>query len=420
LHSVILFFEKIKNNYSHRNVKIGFLGAICFSAFIFLEHFDTSFKIINSLLAIAGLYILLTSNKYSAFVFGFFVGIFWFYWISISFIYYELSFLIPIVVISIGTLSGLMFLPIGIPKNSYAKVALVLLLSFIHPFGFNWLIPSLPFVNSYFGIDIWQFTLILLSIALFINLPKRFKIYSFVLLIPAIEFTNIIDNNNLETFPIKTKIVSTKVAQQTKWQKNLEIPMIYQNISYIDMAIKDGYKLVVLPETVFTVPVNILPSLMGALKEKSKKIAIVAGGLKYKNGLAYNSTYFFKDGFVQIFDKKYLVPFGEQIPLPTFFTTIINDTFFDGAQDFIEAKEPSVFKIGDIEFINAICYEATKEEIHKYGPKYIIATTNNGWFYPSTEPTLQKLIIKYMSKKYNTKVIHSINMSKGYAIGMKI
>jgi len=46
----------------------------------------------------------------------------------------------------------------------------------------------------------------------------------------------------------------------------------------------------------------------------------------------------------------------------------------------------------------------------------MIVLSNNGWFTPSTEPTLQKLLLQYYSKKYGTTIYHSVNMSPSYVV----
>ena len=46
----------------------------------------------------------------------------------------------------------------------------------------------------------------------------------------------------------------------------------------------------------------------------------------------------------------------------------------------------------------------------------MIVLSNNGWFHPSVESTLQKLLLQYYSKKYDTTIYHSVNMSESYVI----
>ena len=104
-----------------------------------------------------------------------------------------------------------------------------------------------------------------------------------------------------------------------------------------------------------------------------------------------------------------LVPFGEYIPLPKFIRDFINEKFFAGASDFKTAKKPTDFNIKGIKFRNAVCYEATTDTIYEGDVKYVIATSNNAWFAPSIEPTLQRLLMKYYAKKYLVIIFHSAN-----------
>ena len=106
-----------------------------------------------------------------------------------------------------------------------------------------------------------------------------------------------------------------------------------------------------------------------------------------------------------------LVPFGEYIPLPKFARQIINETFFSGASDFIGADAPTDFVIKGVKFRNAICYEATCQEIYEGEVDYVIAMSNNAWFKPSIEPTLQKLLMRYYGRKNGVSIYHSANWS---------
>jgi apolipoprotein N-acyltransferase len=122
----------------------------------------------------------------------------------------------------------------------------------------------------------------------------------------------------------------------------------------------------------------------------------------------------------QIIDKVILVPFGEKIPLPKFMVDIINDIFFNGASDYTTADAFVDFEVDGYSFRNAICYEATSAQAYENSPKYMIASSNNAWFTPSIQPTMQHLLIKYYAKKHNTIVYHSTNMDKTSIIKTKI
>jgi len=116
---------------------------------------------------------------------------------------------------------------------------------------------------------------------------------------------------------------------------------------------------------------------------------------------------------MKILEKHILVPLGEYIPFPIF-QKEINKIFFNGASDYLTSPKFGIFEIKNYKFINAICYEATIENLYKLKPKYIIALTNDAWFIPSIEPILQRLLIRIYANKYKKRVFHSINGYKSY------
>ncbi len=156
---------------------------------------------------------------------------------------------------------------------------------------------------------------------------------------------------------------------------------------------------------------NKSPNLIEQLLVFSHDIAIVAGSLYTEKGNNYNVTYMFENGNYVMAKKLVLVPFGEYIPLPKFAQKFVNDTFFSGASDFITATKPTDFNIKGAKFRNAICYEATCGEIYEGDVDFVIATSNNAWFSPSIEPTLQKLLMRYYARKNDATIYHSANWS---------
>jgi apolipoprotein N-acyltransferase len=154
---------------------------------------------------------------------------------------------------------------------------------------------------------------------------------------------------------------------------------------------------------------NLSPKIIKALQEESQDIAIVAGALLHEEGQNYNVTYIFDQGNYTVAKKMILVPFGEYIPLPSFAREFINNIFFNGEADFSVATKPTDFYIKGVKIRNAICYEATCHELYEGDVKYIFATSNNAWFAPSIEPTLQNLLLKLHAKKYGVTIYHSAN-----------
>jgi apolipoprotein N-acyltransferase len=210
----------------------------------------------------------------------------------------------------------------------------------------------------------------------------------------------------------KIYLSSPKTPQELKWEDSYRGESIDNNFKIIKKAIKEGYDIVVLSESAFALFLNTESYLMQELKNLSQKITIVTGGLYFDGKDSYNSTYYFQKGEVMVANKVVLVPFGEEIPLPKFISRYINKIIYDGAEDYIAAKRPVDIKIGDESFRNAICYEATRDELYLNNPKYMIAISNNAWFTPSIEPTLQHMLLRYFSRIHHTTIFHSANMAK--------
>jgi apolipoprotein N-acyltransferase len=349
-------------------------------------------------------------SKKELFFIGFFIGLLWFWWIGYSFIYYDLIYLIPIILIFIGIIYGLLFYLSAIYPHIIYRTFAIFSLSFIHPFGFNWFKPEVIFINSFFGIEKLDFLIIITTLALFIYYKR---VYILTLLLFAISYTQTI----IELPNIKIYQPQYNISQETKWLKSYRDVLIEENLNNIDYAIKNDFELVILPETIFPLPLNKNIPLINILKNKSKKTTIITGALEFENNQYFNTTYMFKNGNIKIARKVVLVPFGESIPLPKILRDLINAYFYNGARDYSVALEPTTFNINGINFRNAICYEATTDKIfNKLDTSFIIATSNNAWFTPSIEPTLQNLLLKYYAKKYNVIIYHSSNSSKNKII----
>jgi apolipoprotein N-acyltransferase len=388
--------------------------AIVFSAPIYLSILGdhTVIKLINSIVAIIAFYYFL-NVKHSFFQSGFFIGIFWFWWIGLSFKYYGFSYLIPVIILLIGIGYGVIFWILNkvfnflkIPKILWG-VFLVFGFDFLKPFTFDWLKPDILIANSFFTPYKITFLLIILA-ALVFNYKK---LLSLLLIISAL----LIPSPKIPSPPLKIDLVTTYIPQDKKWDKDFIPIEIQNNFAYINDAIKKGYDVVVLPESAFPLFLNMYPNLMQELKELSLKITIVTGALHLKDDSYYNATYVFENKKVTILDKHILVPFGEYIPFPIF-QKEINELFFGGASDYKTSNHFNTFKIKNIPFINAICYEATVEDLYKLKPTYIIAMSNLAWFYPPLTGTIQKLLIKVYATRYHKKVYHSLNYYPSYVI----
>ena len=396
----------------------GFLISLLASAFIYLDYFNLSNRLLESILAILFLYLLLKSNDNRVWFWsGVFIALFWFWWISISFKYYGFPWAIPIGVFFISLTYGILFLIFSYISNKFNllyqqlifKSIFILTASYIHPFGFDWFRFELIFVNSYFGVEKWQETIILLSLSLIIYKSKPI----FLLLI-LFAYQPLVKKDINTDF---IEVTNTNITIEDKWNRDFLDAQIYLVEDKINQAIKENKRIIIFPESVLPLYLNLNNFLMDILKDKSKKIAIIIGALRLEDNIPRNSTYIFNKGKLQnIANKVILVPFGESNPLPDWLGKIVNRIFYDGAVDYKASSEISRYKIDEVEYTNAICYEACSEELYKDRPKNMIVISNNGWFVSSIEPNLQKLILKFFNRKYGTIIYHSVNMSESFII----
>lgn len=408
-----MFLAKRDNSNKNFIIK-GFITAIFLSAFIYLSYFNIEYKILNTILGLLGLYSLLIIPRKSLFIAGFTTGIAWFYFIAISLKYYDLIYLAPLLILLIGLVYGFLFLLFSILDTKFLRTILIFAFTFIAPFGFNWMKLELLFINSYFETSKEAFALILVSVYMFAAL-KRGKVLAVVPLLFAINWPNGVYIDNIKP---SVYMAQMNTPQQYKWEKNNRQNEYEKVMNEIDKAILANKELIILPETALPTVLNKNKELIEFLKMRSNRISIITGALYYEKGSIYNATYYFKDEKLDIAKKVVLVPFGEKIPLPKILVDLINNIFYGGASDYAKANKPTDFIIGGEKVRNAICYEGTTDEIFKNlnGVRHMIVTSNNAWFTPSIEPTLQKLLLKYYAKKYDVTIYHVTNMSENYIV----
>jgi apolipoprotein N-acyltransferase len=339
---------------------------------------------------------------------GFFIGLFWFYWIGYSFKYNGVGYLEPFITLAFAIIYMLFFGTLALSKKPYIRALIIFGLSFFEPFDWNWMQIELLFVESYLGIHKYQLMIILASITLPYYIKNKYKYAPLLLLILANPHLSIYQKEQKES-GLKIKLVATDIKQEKKWKRESLKPTLLLGYEEIRTAISEGYDLIIFPESFFPFYMNQNPKVIRQLKEISHDIAIVTGSLYYSKGNNYNVTYHFEDGEYTFAKKLVLVPFGEYIPLPEFARDFINNTFFAGQSDFKTAEAPSDFLIKGEKFRNAICYEATCNEIYEGKVDYVIATSNNAWFAPSIESTLQNLLMRYYARRYGVTIYHSAN-----------
>jgi len=408
----------------NKSIIDGLSIAIFSSIAIYLDYlFNITNPFVNTIFGLLTIFYLLKSDSKTWFWSGFFIGIFWFWWISLSFKNYGFFWAMPIGVLLTALTYGTIFFIVAkvaqIYKNRVYNLIIkslgLLSLSYIHPFGFDWFKVELIFTNSYIGILKWQLLIVLLSISLAIYKKNPLLM---ALVIFAYPF-----NNYKTPSPLpdrKIEVTNFYISVQDKWNPKLQPKHIDMVIEKIEKAIEKKRKIIIFPESIFAFFLNENENLMTLLELLSNDITIITGGLYLdENNNPKNTTYIFKDGQFKIASKAVLVPFGEYTPLPNWLGKIVNRVFFDGAPDYTASLKITDYVIDGVKYRNAICYEGTSEKLYKDKPKNMILISNNGWVVPSIEPTLQKILLQYYNKKYNTTIYHAVNMSPSYIIHNK-
>lgn len=372
---------------------------------IYFSFFENIFlETLSPFLAIWGLILLLrTKSAKGYFWTGFLTGLFWFWWVGLSAIYFNLNYLVPVIALIMGLVYGVLFRICFLFKFDFLRLCAIFALSFIHPLGFDWLEWGIYTAYGFFDSSL-RGIICLFLIAYFIYEGYISRYYKIAIVL-ILFFTGFhYEEKTATTLPFSYKLINTNISQDQKFLQEKLILNSNALLSEISRAILEKKELVILPETAFAF------NLRGTkyedfLKELSHKIIIITGAFYTKDGQTYNSTYVFRRGKSYIFNKHFLVPFGEEIP---FFKELVKKYFLPNMEEFTRGPVQSQYKLNNSLITNAICYEATKEQNYK-NSQIIIALSNNAWFKHSSEYKLQKLLMQFYANKYGASVYHATN-----------
>lgn len=372
---------------------------------IYFSFFENIFlETLSPFLAIWGLILLLrTKSAKGYFWTGFLTGLFWFWWVGLSAIYFDLNYLVPVIALIMGLVYGVLFRICFLFKFDFLRLCAIFALSFIHPLGFDWLEWGIYTAYGFFDSSL-RGIICLFLIAYFIYEGYISRYYKIAIVL-ILFFTGFhYEEKIASTLPFSYKLINTNISQDQKFLQEKLILNSNALLSEISRAILEKKELVILPETAFAF------NLRGTkyeefLKELSHKIIIITGAFYVKDGQTYNSTYVFRQGKSYIFNKHFLVPFGEEIP---FFKELVKKYFLPNIEEFTRGPAQSQYKLNNSLITNAICYEATKEQNYK-NSKIIIALSNNAWFNHSSEYKLQKLLMQFYASKYGVSIYHATN-----------
>ena len=402
--------KKLNSNSTIFKIIKAFCVAFFISNSIYFSKFENFYlEILSPFLAIYGFVLLLRSDGKGYFWAGFFLSLMWFYWLSLSSIYYGLHYIIPFELIGIGLFYGVLFRVCYALRYDFLRLTGIFCLPFIHFLGFDWLNWGVLSVYGFFDAS-WRGIICIFLIAYFWYegyISKYYKIF----IIVALFFIGM-QYKNAEFTPLQSdiKLINTDIDEASKFVKENVATNADFVVSEILQAINEQRELIVFPESTFAFELQkgFGGMYFELLKEFSNEIDIVVGAPYAENGRVYNSAYIFQNGEVKVLSKYHLVPFGEEMPKIPYVSEFVRQRFLPNMSDFARGAEFNEYDIGSQRVTSAICYEATKEELYEKS-KIIIAISNNAWFDNFVEPSLQKLLITFYASKYGVVVYHATN-----------
>lgn len=211
------------------------------------------------------------------FWFGFFVGVFGFYWMTLSFRFQDLSLLIPIIIVCVGIIYGLFFWILLYFQNLAWRIIAMASLFIIHPLDFNWL--NLAYLSSYSVFEASLLSLLCIAFACYFIITKS----ALQLLAPLLFLISLDYDMTRQDPKLQAKIIETQYKQDMRWEEENRESIIANNLEAIQQAIDEGYPLVILPETSFPMILNTQTELYKKLLDLSRHITIVTGAMRVQN-----------------------------------------------------------------------------------------------------------------------------------------
>lgn len=175
--------------------------------------------------------------------------------------------------------------------------------------------------------------------------------------------------------------------------------------------INEDMDLVVFPESLFIIPYEKKYSIFNELNKLSLKFPVLLNANIDEIDKSYNSAILIqKEEIKKIYRKNHLVPFGEYIPLRSFFEKIGFKKIARSLLDFDKGKETGIFQFKE-PFGVSICYEIifpkiSRREI-KEGAKFLVVLTNDSWYGNSLGPYQHFLLAQLKAVEFHRPVVRS-------------
>ncbi len=194
---------------------------------------------------------------------------------------------------------------------------------------------------------------------------------------------------------VSVSLIQGNIAQDIKWEPVAREKILDIYMKMTELAAYDKPDLILWPEAAF-------PGYFNRDSEAERiytlmrqiQIPLLLGSPHFEDWqTAYNSAYLLgKDAAIQArYDKLYLVPFGEYVPLKPLLGWLEPIAYSLGVSDFKPGSQWTLFKLpNEISFAVLICFEDSFPNLARQfvnrGARFLAVITNDAWFGDSAAP----------------------------------
>ena len=195
---------------------------------------------------------------------------------------------------------------------------------------------------------------------------------------------------------LRVAVIQGNIPQEIKWDILAREKILDMYMRLSELSVSDQPNLIVWPEAAFPGYFNrdIHADRVKAMVKELKIPFLIGSPHNESSEVAYNSAYMVNEhgNISGRYDKQYLVPFGEYVPLPLIFGWLKPIAYSLGVSDFYEGHESTVFRLpkSDSFFSTLICFEdvfpGLSRKFVEKGARFLLVITNDAWFMDSSAP----------------------------------
>ncbi len=218
--------------------------------------------------------------------------------------------------------------------------------------------------------------------------------------------------------PMRLSVVQGNIPQSVKWEPMARGKILQIYLTLTRLAHLDRPELIVWPEAAFPGYLNQDLDAAEVLKLSDElQIPMVVGSPHLETPqIIYNSAYLLHPnaGIQRRYDKLFLVPFGEYVPLKPFLSWLEPLAYTMGVGDFSAGKEFVVFEtVNGIPFSVLICFEDIlpffARKFMDEGAAFLVVITNDAWFQRSSAPYQHLQVSIFRAVENGVSIVRAAN-----------